>query len=159
MVEVFLSLGSNVDREQNIAAALQALANHFGQLTLSPLYESPSIDGCSNDYLNMAVGFVCDLSLHKLRQALKQIEEQLGRDRKNLVTVNIDIDIAIYGDVEDTFNDEFGGYQIPHPDILKYPHALLPLANIAGDFIHPANSQTLKDCAMQCDKNRIQQIA
>ncbi len=152
MVEVFLCLGSNVDREKNIAAALNAIGNQLGQLVLSPLYESQAIDGVSENYFNMAVGLVTDLSLQELKQTLKKIEDELGRDRNKRKEVSIDIDIAIFGDTVETIESSQGRGQLPHPDILKRAHVLLPLSEIVGDYVHPETQRTLKDHAHDCDK-------
>ncbi|CAG0981117.1 partial 2-amino-4-hydroxy-6-hydroxymethyldihydropteridine diphosphokinase, partial [Gammaproteobacteria bacterium] len=43
MPEVFLSLGSNVDREMHIAKALEEIGELFGPLTVSSVYESEAV--------------------------------------------------------------------------------------------------------------------
>ena len=46
MALVYLSLGSNIDRERHIGAALDALADCFGSLEISTVYESVAVGRC-----------------------------------------------------------------------------------------------------------------
>ena len=55
MARVYLSLGSNLDRESHIKAALDALAREFGLLTLSPVYESESVGFDGDAFYNLVV--------------------------------------------------------------------------------------------------------
>lgn len=154
MIDVFLCLGSNVDKAKNITAALQALGQNLGQLTLSPFYQSQAVEGGNNSYINMAIGLVTDLSLEELKSTIKKIEDELDRDRSNPTIVSVDIDIALYGDVVRNENE----ITLPHPDILQYPHALLPLADIVGDYIHPVTQRSLNELVRQCDISGIEKI-
>ena len=56
MTPIYLSLGSNVDRHHNILAALDALADLFGQLRISSVYESKSVGFDGSNFFNLVVG-------------------------------------------------------------------------------------------------------
>ncbi|MEP2616097.1 2-amino-4-hydroxy-6-hydroxymethyldihydropteridine diphosphokinase, partial [Marinobacter alexandrii] len=54
-VRVYISIGSNVDRERYVTAALDALANWFGGLEISPVYESEAVGFNGSPFLNLVV--------------------------------------------------------------------------------------------------------
>ena len=53
MALIYLSLGSNIDRTLRICAALDALAENFGDLTLSSVYESDSVGFKGDNFYNL----------------------------------------------------------------------------------------------------------
>lgn len=54
-VRVWLSLGSNMDREHNIRSAITALEKVFGRLIISPVYESDAVGFTGDPFLNLVV--------------------------------------------------------------------------------------------------------
>ena len=56
MALIYLSLGSNIDRRQYICAALDALAENFGELDISSVYESESVGFEGDSFYNLVVG-------------------------------------------------------------------------------------------------------
>ena len=81
MALIYLSLGSNIERHMRIGAALDALAEHFGELILSSVYESDSVGFQGDNFLNLVVGIYSESSLSEVSITLKQIENDNGRDR------------------------------------------------------------------------------
>lgn len=140
MSQVYISAGSNSNRQQNIALALARLKKEFGELVLSPVYESKPVDGRGDNYYNLALGFQTELPLAQVQSILRGIENDLGRERSDSATVSIDLDLLLYGGC----NGHFDGVQLPHPDLSRYRHALQPLADIAGDVVLPGTQQTLQ---------------
>lgn len=155
MVQVYISIGSNQNREQNIASAIKRLRDAFGSIRCSGTYRSPAVGGRGSDYHNLTVGFNTDLPLPELRQLTRAIEEELGRNRSQLQVVTIDLDILLYGELA----GEVAGCRLPHPDIFRYPHVLKPLADIAGDLVPPGSKHTvgelLKALARQSDEAQL----
>lgn len=139
MTQVYISAGSNSNRQQNIALALMRLKKQFGELTLSPVYESEAVDGRGGNYYNLAAGFQTELPVVELRDFLRQVEDELGRKRNASGKVNIDLDLLLYGQLQESV----GGIQLPHPDLLRYRHVLQPLADIAGNLCLPGSEQPL----------------
>ncbi len=74
MAEVFLSIGSNIDREKYIRACLRALREGFGELTLSRIYESEAVGFEGNNFYNLVVSFTSSLSPMQLINKFKQLE-------------------------------------------------------------------------------------
>jgi len=56
MKRVYISIGSNIERYRHVSAALDALAGWFGELAISPVYESESVGFDGSDFLNLVVG-------------------------------------------------------------------------------------------------------
>jgi 2-amino-4-hydroxy-6-hydroxymethyldihydropteridine diphosphokinase len=134
MAQVYVSIGSNIEREKNIRAGVQELREQFGDIVLSPVYESISVGFEGDNFYNLAAGFSTDLSVDKLNKALGAIEDRHGRDRSGprFSSRTLDIDLLLYDDV---ISD--AGCVLPRPEIYKNAFVLKPLADIAGDIIDP----------------------
>jgi 2-amino-4-hydroxy-6-hydroxymethyldihydropteridine diphosphokinase len=147
----YLSLGSNIQPEQNLPAAVRALAE-FGRVrAVSRVWESPpfgvSRHAGSGNFLNGAVLLETDLSAASIcDEIVQQVERKLGRVRdphdKNAPRT-IDVDLSL-------FNDEVltvGRHVIPDPAILNRAFVARPLAEVAADYRHPVNQRTLAEIA------------
>ena len=154
MTSVFVSLGSNYHRQRNIKLALQTLGNHFDSLKISPAYQSEPINGYGEAYFNLCVGFTTDLSPAKLKELFTAIEQSLGRDRNTSANVSIDIDLLLYGNLV-TKNDEL---TLPHPDIARYAHVLVPLLDIAPDLVMPDSGESLQQLCQAVQAERLKPI-
>jgi 2-amino-4-hydroxy-6-hydroxymethyldihydropteridine diphosphokinase len=53
---VWLSLGSNLERESSLRGAIGALRRQYGELVLSPVYETPAVGFAGEPFLNLVVG-------------------------------------------------------------------------------------------------------
>lgn len=133
--QVFLSFGSNIDREHNIRAGLDALTAQFGLLQLSPVYESEAVGFDGEPFLNLVVGMHTDIGVGELAQKLHNIEAAQGRVRgeKKFSSRTLDIDILTYADKA----GEFDGVILPRNEILKHAFVLNPLADLAPLACHP----------------------
>jgi 2-amino-4-hydroxy-6-hydroxymethyldihydropteridine diphosphokinase len=133
-VKVYVSVGSNIDREEHIGTALTAMENLYGLLQLSAVYESEAVGFDSFPFYNLVVGFESDLPPLTIQQQLHGIENQCGRVRtSDLVARTLDLDLLLCGD-EVIHSNEL---HIPRADITRYAFVLCPLADIAGDSNHP----------------------
>jgi dihydroneopterin aldolase/2-amino-4-hydroxy-6-hydroxymethyldihydropteridine diphosphokinase len=142
-----ISIGSNIDSENNMREAVKRLSQQVRLLKVSPVYETLPVGGSRQpNFLNAATLIETQLDPEELKaQVLQPIEKQLGRVRtgdKNAPRT-IDLDIALYGDRV----VELGERHIPDPDILKHAHLALPLADLAPHTRHPENGALLKDIA------------
>ena len=81
MALIYLSLGSNIERHLHIGAALDALAENFGELQISSVYESESVGFEGDSFYNLVVGIRSDLRVGQISRILKGIEDNNGRDR------------------------------------------------------------------------------
>ena len=138
---VWVALGSNRDPYQEFPQAIQKLADRFGSVSVSTVYRGPAEGLAGPDFLNCAAGFYTNLSVDDLVRELKAIETLCGRQRGDAVEgpLGLDIDLLLYDDVvQDPPQRE-----LPHPDILTKPYVLAPLAEIAGQRLHPRLRQEL----------------
>ena len=141
-VQVWLGLGSNIDAEVNIRAAVSALKNQYGELVISPVYESESVGFEGDNFLNLVVGITTEESIDELNQVLKKIEDDNGRSRsgEKFSSRTLDIDILTYGQLDLTEQ----GINIPRHEILTYAFVLKPLSDVAPEGVHPHLEMTYK---------------
>jgi 2-amino-4-hydroxy-6-hydroxymethyldihydropteridine diphosphokinase len=150
MTQIYLSLGSNVDRHNNILAGLDALADSFGELHISSVYESKSVGFDGSNFYNLVVGAQSSLSIAELSELLKRIEDNNGRKRTGpkFSPRTLDIDILTYGD----FVGVESGIELPRAEITKNAFVLLPLAEIAPDVLHPQLQKTYRELWQEYDQ-------
>lgn len=142
MHNVYLALGTNLGhREENLRQALQKLSAQVKHLVVSRLYETePAYVQDQPAFLNIAVGGQTELSPQDLLTFLKQIENEIGREKTIRYGPRlIDLDILLYEDVVLDTAD----LQIPHPRMAERGFVLLPLADIAPSIIHPILNKTM----------------
>ena len=143
MTQVFLGLGSNLDREKNIHAGLIALKNIFGDIVLSNIYESESVGFKGSHFYNLVVSLQTTLTIAELSEALKRIEDVNGRLRSGpkYSPRTLDIDILTYGD----FVGVQAGVNLPRVEITENAFVLLPLAELAPNELHPRLKKSYAD--------------
>ena len=139
MPRVYVGVGSNYRRAYHIQAAVNELGTCFGLLTLSSVYESQAVGSAQGNFYNLVVGLDTCQSITSLRQRFRQIEKSYGRERGRGLRVRfpLDIDLLLYGDYVGPVADRF----IPRPDIEQYAFVLCPLAEIAGEVLHPQRGE------------------
>ncbi len=139
MPEIFVGLGSNIEPEANLRAALTALRLRFGELDCSSVYRSPAFGFVGPEFLNMVVGFSVDVGVDAVEVALSELENAGGRDpAKRSGSRTIDLDLLLFGERVDAAR------RLPRADVLAFPFVLAPLAEIAPDLIHPVTGVPLK---------------
>ena len=146
---VYLSIGSNIDRDVHVTAALDALAEGFGKLIISRVFESESIGFTGENFYNLVVGIDSDQSIAQLAAVMHMIEQNNGRSRNGIKfgPRTLDIDILTYGQVVGIVD----GVTLPRDEILKNAFVLIPLADIAAAQSHPVDRQTYRELAEQMD--------
>lgn len=145
MAKVYLSLGSNIQRYKRISAALDALAQQFGELIVSPVYESVSVGFEGDNFLNLVVGMDTDVSVGALSVALREIENNNGRVRagSKFSARTLDIDILTYGNNVGIVD----GIELPRDEITKYGFVITPLVDIAASELLPGSNITYQTIA------------
>lgn len=152
MARVYLSLGSNIDRERNIRGAITALRERYGELTISRVFESASVGFEGEDFYNLAVGLDTDEDVATVNQALHTIEDGYGRDRSGprFSSRTLDIDLLLYDDLV----IKQGKLELPRDEITKNAFVLWPLAEIAADTLHPCLELSMAQLWADFDKEK-----
>ena len=143
MPEAAVSVGSNIDRESNIRAAVSGLTALFPDAVFSSVFASEAVGFEGPYFFNLAGVFKSDLRADDLVAQLRGIETQLGRARDGnaIGSREIDIDLLLYGD--QILYEQ--GMDIPRHEILEFAHVLKPLSLILPDRRHPVNGSTYRE--------------
>ncbi len=149
---IFIGLGSNLNQPaENIRAAFGALSELEGMHSplISPLYKTPPFGVKDQpDFVNAVAQFQTTLDPLPILNSLLGIEKKMGRVRKEKWGPRlIDLDLLFYG--RHVINEE--GLTVPHPGIAEREFVLIPMRDVAPDWIHPLLSKSIWDLAAQLD--------
>lgn len=145
-----LELGSNIEPEANLPRAVSALSEIGNIRAISKAYRTePFGPPGQPPFVNAALSMETDLEPLALRQRLRQIEADIGRQRGfyKYAPRAIDIDLCLYG--QRTLNQE--RLELPDPDIFERPYLARTIAEIAPDFMHPVAKTSMADIANELD--------
>ncbi len=151
----YISIGSNINKDEHIPASLRALEQTFGELIVSSIYESEAVGFTGDVFYNLVVGFDSDLEVKAVAKQLRQIELDNGRtrDSRKYAARTLDLDLILYGDL--IIND--GRLQIPRDEIGHYAFVLEPLAEIAPTLKHPISGLSYAGLWDKFDKTELKQ--
>ena len=145
---VVVSLGSNVEPEHYVPAAIELLEEDgcLNVVAVSAVYRTAAVGPAGQpDFHNAAVLLETSLEPADLRARLRGIEEALGRVRTadRYAPRTIDLDVVMIRGME----CELDGRPIPDPGILEHAFLAVPLADVAPEWLHPATGSTLREVA------------
>lgn len=141
----YLGIGTNLgNKEANLNRAMILLREQVGEIyNVSSFYSSkPWGFSSENNFFNMALLINTMLSPFELLDAIKKIEKKMGRIYKKSNVYEdriIDIDILLYDNL--VINQPT--LVIPQKLLAERDFALVPLAEIAKDVIHPQTNKTI----------------
>ncbi|USE37423.1 2-amino-4-hydroxy-6-hydroxymethyldihydropteridine diphosphokinase [Endozoicomonas sp. SCSIO W0465] len=96
MTVYVLGIGANINAEYQCRQIIAALEQRFGQVRVSALVTTKAVGLEAPDYMNGVVCFESDISAEALQQWCKKLEEQLGRDREQILcAADIDLLLAV----------------------------------------------------------------
>jgi 2-amino-4-hydroxy-6-hydroxymethyldihydropteridine diphosphokinase len=149
----YLSLGSNIEPETHLEAAVKKLAEQTRLVTVSSVWETAPLGKRDQaNFLNAAAIVETEWTAERLKEMLGLIEQQLGRVRQadKYGPRPMDIDIIFFNRA--IF--ELGQRHIPDPEALERPFVAIPLAEIEPDYIHPETGQSLAEIAQSFEADR-----
>ena len=149
-IPIFILLGSNLgDRQENLDRARQEISRSIGPIvTSSSVYKTAAWGNTHQpDFYNQVIEIHSSHGPGKLLVDTQLIEQKMGRIREEKWGPRvIDIDILFYGNSVLTSE----ALTIPHPEIANRKFTLLPLAEIAPDFIHPVIKKSVAQMLSAC---------
>jgi len=152
VAKIYISLGSNIERDRNTRAGIRALREHFGELELSSVYESEAVGFDGDAFYNMVIACDTGEDVHSANRILSEIEDAHGRDRSGprFSSRTLDLDLLLY---DDLVLDE-KGLTLPRGEILKNAFVLWPLAEIAPGLVHPLAGSSYAELWNGFDKSK-----
>lgn len=147
MTRIYIGIGSNIERERHIATALDRLDALFGNLMVSPVYESEAIGFSGALFLNLVVAADTELALADVLAAIRAIEADNGNSgqQPKFSARSLDLDLLTYGD----YCGANCGTLLPRADITDYAYTLWPLVDIAADELHPQLRISYRELRLQ----------
>ncbi|MDR5866570.1 2-amino-4-hydroxy-6-hydroxymethyldihydropteridine diphosphokinase [Halomonas koreensis] len=144
MARVCVSIGSNIERDRHVRACLDALADTFGDLRLSRVYESEPVgfeDG--RNFYNLVAVFESAWTVGELQAWCKRLEFANGRrpDSPKFSPRTLDIDLLSVGELI----GEHDGVALPRAGIRHHAFVLRPLAELLPDARHPLGGERYAD--------------
>ena len=155
MSKVYLSIGSNKgNRSVLIIKAIDEIEKKIGKIiSRTRIYQSKSWGFDSNDFYNLSLLIDTDIEPKSLLINLKKIEKSMGREDIDGSYSDrfIDIDILFYDNIIIDSED----LKIPHPKIEIRKFVLVPMLEIADDYVHPILNKTIRQLNNECDDQGI----
>ncbi len=154
---VYLALGSNMgNRLVNLKEAIASLPPQMEVKARSDVYETPPWGYEDQEkFLNQVVRVETYLKPEPLLKHLKRLEVALGRKESfpNGPRL-IDIDILFYDDLV-LYSPAL---MIPHPHMHERGFVLVPMMDIASDFVHPVRKKTIRELALFADVSGVRKL-
>jgi 2-amino-4-hydroxy-6-hydroxymethyldihydropteridine diphosphokinase len=145
------NLGDSLSTLNTAVAHLNALAD-LRVLTCSSWYRTAPIGPPQPDYLNGCLLLTTGITPQSLLQQLLSAETHFGRERRERWGARtLDLDLLLFDDVVMSEPD----LTIPHPRMNDRAFVLVPLAEIAADWIDPTTGQTIAHRAATIDRTGV----
>ena len=179
----FFALGANQTHAENdltstLTLAVKILSEdyRFSIPEVSPYYDTPAWPpGNGPDFINAAGTIESDLAPAEILRIFHEVEERMGRERPvRWAPRVIDIDLLATGatvlpdsaTVRDwiTMPDEHAALQapdrliLPHPRLHERAFVLVPLSDIAPDWVHPVLGRSVSEMLADLPAEEVAQV-
>jgi 2-amino-4-hydroxy-6-hydroxymethyldihydropteridine diphosphokinase len=125
------------------------------QLTRSSWYQTKAVGPAQPDYINGCAVLQVKISPQTLLETLLAVESQFGRVRnRRWAARSIDLDLLLYDDLI----LETPSLTLPHPRMRERAFVLVPLAEIAPDWIEPVSQKAIAQLATAVDCSGVKKI-
>ena len=170
---VLIAMGGNLHFEgkspvETAISAIKCMSQEgLTPRRISRFFKTPSFpDGTAPDYVNVALSIVSDLPPHEILTALHRIEQRFGRIRQQRWGMRtLDLDLLAVGqsilpdrpafqtwyDLPQSGQSQAAPSQLilPHPRLQDRAFVLIPLADIAPEWVHPVLGHSVAEmCAL-----------
>ncbi|MBZ8178817.1 MAG: 2-amino-4-hydroxy-6-hydroxymethyldihydropteridine diphosphokinase [Oscillatoria sp. PMC 1051.18] len=156
--KVAVALGSNLGESRTIVReAVEMLAQTPGIAlkSVSSWYQTAPVGPPQPDYINGCVLLEVQLSPQELLQVLLKVEKNFGRVRRERWGArSLDLDLILYEDLI----LETPELQIPHPRMRERGFVLVPLAEIAPDWIDPVTNCAIAELTEAVDCSGVRRL-
>lgn len=153
-----IALGSNLGDSAGILESALVTLAHTPGITLqsrSHLYQTVAVGPPQPDYINACALLLTDHSPRSLLQTLLAIEAKWGRVRRERWGPRIlDLDLLLF---DDSIQQE-PELEIPHPRMAERAFVLVPLAEIAADWMEPVSGKAIADLLQAVDCSGVKQV-
>ncbi|PSB24247.1 2-amino-4-hydroxy-6-hydroxymethyldihydropteridine diphosphokinase [Stenomitos frigidus] len=153
-----IALGSNLgDSLATLEGALMVLAQTPGIAVAarSHWYHTKAVGPPQPDYLNGCALLQVTLTPQALLEALLQTEANFGRLRRERWGARtLDLDLLLFDDV--ILNTP--ALQIPHPRMIERAFVLVPLAEIAPNWIEPISGNAIATLVQTVDWSEVKRL-
>ncbi|WP_333796144.1 2-amino-4-hydroxy-6-hydroxymethyldihydropteridine diphosphokinase [Rheinheimera sp.] len=151
MAQIYISVGTNHNREHHIRMAVKELQQFFTDLQLSSVYESEAVGFKGDAFYNMVIGANTSLSVADCVAVFKAIEDRHGRVRggEKFCGRTLDLDLLTYDQVICQQPVE-----LPRGEITENAFVLWPLAEIAPTVLHPVLTVSYQQLWQQYQKQQ-----
>ena len=144
LINSAIALGSNLgDSQTTLNQSVEMIKEHpkIELIACSNWHQTKPVGPPQPDYLNGCITISTSLSPEDLLTFLLDVEQKFGRERKlRWGARTLDLDLILHGDlVLETPN-----LQIPHPRMHQRGFVLVPLAEIAPEWVHPVQNMTIE---------------
>ena len=147
MGRAFISIGSNIDPEENMKRAVLMLRDAVRITAISMVYRTDPVGPAGQPlFCNCVLESETDLLPHELKfRLLRGIESRLGRVRGNdkYAPRTIDLDLVLYDDLVLTAE----GLTLPDPDIPVRPFLAIPIHELAPGLVLPGSGLSIGEAA------------
>lgn len=135
MKPIYIAIGSNINKKKNIRKCIDILKKKFKVIRLSSIYETSPVGYIFQpNFYNLVVEIETEYSPERLFEELMEIEKKFKRLRiKKNDPRTIDLDVLFYNNRIIKSKELI----IPHPRLHKRAFVLVPLNEIAPNFVHP----------------------